>query len=72
MFNKKLRLEIVELEERILQLEKRVEDYRRNGKLMYGALLDTVNDYHEELDEEIKIIKRDLKKKGDKNGETNL
>jgi len=29
MFNKKLKLEIVELEERVLQLEKRLENYKK-------------------------------------------
>ena len=29
MFNKKLKLEIIELEERILQLEKRLENYKK-------------------------------------------
>ena len=55
-----------EQDERIQQLEKRLEDYKKLSKQFTAALTETISDYHIELEDEIKLIKKQLKKKSDK------
>ena len=62
MFNKKLKLEIVELEERILQLEKRLESYRRENR----ALNTMVKNLNDEMIKNYIDIQKQLKKRSDK------
>lgn len=70
MFNKKLKLEIVELEERVLQLEKRLENYKKqtndrlNMEIAQRQLLEELTN-----NEVANIYKqlRSRKKKNDKN-----
>lgn len=67
MFNKKLKLEIVELEDRILQLEKRLEEYRRDMVCMKMELEDNIFHKQEEINDlEYRIEKLERKKKSDK------
>lgn len=64
MFNKKLKLEIVELEERVLQLEKRLEEYRRDMICMKMELEDNIYHKQEEINElEYRIEKLERRKR---------
>lgn len=56
-----------EKDARINMLEVRFNDNRKFDKKMYEALIETINDYYDELNEEIKLVKKQLKKKSDKN-----
>lgn len=62
------RQEQIEQDKRINVLECRIQSHKVYEKQVYDALVETINDYYEELNEEIKIVKKQLKKKSDKNG----
>lgn len=67
MFNKKLKLEIVELEERILQLEKRLEDYRKDRDDELVNIYDNISINNDDIkDLTNRIQKLERKKKSDK------
>lgn len=67
MFNKKLKLEIVELEERILQLEKRLEDYRKEEKKAVKEVTTLVKSINENVNVTFINLQKQLKKKSDNN-----
>ena len=56
-----------EQDARINMLEVRLNDHRKFEKRVYEAVVETMNDYYTELQEEIKLLKKQLKKKSDKN-----
>lgn len=57
-----------EKDARINMLEIRLNDHRKFENKIHDAIIETINDYYEELNEEIKIVKKQLKKKNDING----
>lgn len=72
MFFKKRELEIKELEERILQLEKRIEDYKRKNNNSITDLKAQFDIYKEYTSNKINTLETKtnrLKKKCDKNDE---
>jgi hypothetical protein len=62
------RQEQIEQDRRINILETRLEGHKKLEMQVHDAMIETINDYYEELTEEIKIAKRQLKKKNDING----
>lgn len=60
----KLRKEIQEQDQRILLLEKRLEDYRKETKVRIAAAVEKLR---EEMEQEIKKQIKQTKKKSDKN-----
>ncbi len=69
MFNKKLKLEIIELEERILQLEKRLENYKKQTNDRLNMEIEQRQLLEELTNNEVANIYKQLrsrKKKSDK------
>ena len=60
----KLRKEIQEQDQRILLLEKRLEDYRKEAKVRIAAAVEKLK---EEMEQEIRKQIKHTKKKSDKN-----
>lgn len=60
----KLRKEIQEQDQRILLLEKRIEDYRKETKVRIAAAVEKLK---EEMEQEIRKQIKHMKKKSDKN-----
>ena len=65
MFNRKLKLEIIELEERILVLEKRIEDYRKRNDTKFDAFMKRLSKF--ELETEQRVGKLEKQKHIPKN-----
>ena len=51
-----------EKDARINMLEIRLNDHRKFENKIHDAIIETINDYYAELNEEIKKLKKELKK----------
>lgn len=68
MFNKKLKLEIIELEERVLQLEKRIEDYKKKEIQKDNWILNEINERLNETTKlDLRLQKLERRKREKKN-----